>query len=60
MFVVQVFITTCQLLLEPLLSLREELGGGQAIVVVPEEQRKNVMVLLEATIGSLFSQSAAV
>ena len=58
-FLVQMFVATCQLLLETLLSLREEFGSGQALVMVPEERRKNVIMLLEAAISSLFSQSAA-
>lgn len=58
-FLEQVFATTCQSLLEPLLSLREELGTEQAVTLITEEQRQSVTVLLEGAIGSLFSRSAA-
>ena len=56
-FLVQVFVATCQSLLEPLLSLRQELRRSEhPLSVFPKEQKKNVMMLLEAAIGSLFSQ----
>ena len=59
MFVVNVSVSQCflvQAFIHCNLSGGKELRSEHALSAFAEEKKKNVMILLEAAVGSLFSQ----